>query len=95
MSEVYVNNEAYEADASKANNSDFEQMHNEQKLMLDTIIGIFGGIICIQLLFTCYVFRITIKRFCCGRPIRKFNGMIQLGELSHKTKKEEEELLQE
>ena len=94
MSEVYVE-QTYQANADSSNYSNFEQMHSQQKLMLDAIIGIFGGIICIQLLFTCYVFRITIKKLCCGRPIRKFNGMIQLGELSHEIKKEEKELLED
>lgn len=95
MSEVYIDNQPNNAHVSKANYSEFEDMNNDRKIMLDAIIGIFGGIICIQLLFTCYVFRITIKKLCCARPIRKFNGMIQLGELSHKEEKEEKELLED
>ena len=93
MSEIYVEG-VYQSN-TETNHSNFEEMHNQQTLMLDAIIGIFGGIICIQLLFTCYVFRITIKRLCCARIIRKSGKMVEIGEMSHKTEnKDTEELLE-
>lgn len=88
MSEVYIE-PTYQSN-SGTNYSKFKEMHEQQTLMFDVIIGIFGAIIGLQLLFTCYILRISIHKFCCARPIRKFDGMIQLGELSHKTEKEEE-----
>ena len=88
MSEVYVE-QTYQANADSSNYSKFEEMHSQQKLMLDAIIGIFGGIICIQLLFTCYVFRITIKKLCCGRFIRKSGKMVEIGKMSHTMKNED------
>ena len=93
MSEVYVD-QTYEANADSTNYSKFHDMQTQQKLMLDAIIGIFGAIIVIQFLVFSYYFRESIKNFCCARPIRKFDGMLQLGELSHKIEKEEKELLE-
>ena len=95
MSEVYIaDNHHNDAHISTTNSTALEEMNNENKIMLDTIIGIFGAIIVIQFLVFSYYFRESIKNFCCARPIRKFDGMLQLGELSHKIEKEEKELLE-
>ena len=91
MSEVYIaDNHHNDAHISRTNSTALEDINNENKIMLDTIIGIFGALIVIEFLVFIYYFRESIKKFCCARPIRKFDGMIQLGELSHKTEKEEE-----
>ena len=95
MSEVYIHDHPNDAHISKTNYSEFEDMNNDRKIMLDTIIGIFGAIIIIEFILFCWYFKESIKKYCCARPIRKFDGMIQLGELSHKTKKEEKELLED
>tara|TARA_B110000444_G_scaffold256882_1_gene294180 strand:+ start:139 stop:423 length:285 start_codon:yes stop_codon:yes gene_type:complete len=89
MSEVYIE-PTYQSN-SGTNYSKFKEMREQQTLMFDVIIGIFGAIICLQLLFTCYVFRITINKFCCGRIIRKSGKMIEIGEMSHKIKDEDTE----
>tara|TARA_B110000008_G_scaffold31160_1_gene27931 strand:- start:451 stop:738 length:288 start_codon:yes stop_codon:yes gene_type:complete len=91
MSEVYIaDNHHNDAHISRTNYTALEDMNNENKIMLDTIIGIFGAIIAIQLLVFSYYFRESIKKFCCARPIRKFDGMVQLGEITHTVEKEEE-----
>ena len=90
MSEVYVE-QTYQANADSTNYSKFDDMQKQQTLMLDAIIGIFGAIICLQLLFTCYVFRITIKKLCCGRFIRKSGKMVEIGKMSHTMKNEDKE----
>jgi hypothetical protein len=60
-------------------NTDLE---NQNKVILDTLIGIFGGLILIYMLILIYYFRETIKTIC-NRPLRKTGDMIKLGELSH------------
>ena len=96
MSEVYIaDNHHNDAYISRTNSTALEDINNDQKIMLDTIIGIFGAIIVIEFLVFSYYFRESIKKICCARPIRKFDGMIQLGEITHKVKKEEEELLED
>ena len=72
-----------------------ENTNNENEIILDTIIAIFGAIIGIQLLVFSYYFRVIIRNFCCKRHIRNFDGMVQLGEITHTVEKEEEELLED
>ena len=69
----------------------FEDINNENKIILDSIIAIFGAIIIIQSIIFGYFFREIIIKICCKRPIRKFDGMVQLGEISHSMEKEEKE----
>ena len=96
MSEVYIaDNQHNDAHISRTNYTALEDMNNENKIMLDTIIGIFGAIIVIEFLVFIYYFRESIKKFCCARPIRKFDGMVQLGEITHNVKKDKEELLED
>jgi len=92
MSEVYIE-PTYQG--NNANYSKFQEMHEQQTLMFDVIIGIFGGIIGLQLLFTCYILRTVIHKFCCGRPVRKYGGIVQIGEMSHKIENNNKENLTE
>lgn len=92
MSEVYIE-PTYQR--NNANYSKLEDIQEQQTLMLDAIIGIFGAIIGIQLIFICYVFRMTINKLCCGRIIRKSGKMVQIGKMSHKIEnKDTEDLIE-
>ena len=64
-------------------------IYNENKVLLDSLIGIFGGIIIIYLLVLIYYFRESIKTLC-NRPLRRQKFMIQLGELKHNMDDENE-----
>ena len=88
MSEHYTENNRH---IDNVNYTALENMNNENKIILDTIIAIFGAIIVIQFIIFCYISREIIKNLCCKRHIRNFDGMVQLGEITHTVKKEEEE----
>lgn len=60
------------------------ELENQNKIILDVLIGIFGGLIIINMLILIYYFRETIKTIC-NRPLRKTGGMIKLGEMTHET----------
>lgn len=81
MSDIYVDSQFHK------NNHNYtmmnNQINNKNKLLLDTIIGIFGGIIMLNLLIAIYHFRESIKSIC-NRPLRKKGKMVLLGEMSHK-----------
>ena len=66
------------------------ELENQNKIILDVLIGIFGGLIIINMLILIYYFRETIKTIC-NRPLRKTGGMIKLGEMSHETTENIEE----
>jgi hypothetical protein len=79
MSDQYVESHFYENNNYTKLN---DNMNTHNKLLLDTIIGIFGGIILLNLLIAIYHFRESIKSLC-NRPIRKQGKMVLLGEMSH------------
>ena len=81
MSDVYVESQIHENNHNYTMMND--EINNNNKLLLDTIIGIFGGIILLNLLIAIYHFRESIKSLC-NRPIRKQGKMVLLGEMSHK-----------
>ena len=60
------------------------ELENQNKIILDVLIGIFGGLIIINMLILIYYFRETIKTIC-NRPLRKIGKMIKLGEMTHET----------
>ncbi len=66
------------------------ELENQNKIILDVLIGIFGGLIIINMLILIYYFRETIKTIC-NRPLRKTGGMIKLGEMTHETTEKIEE----
>ena len=67
-----------------------DDLENQNKIILDVLIGIFGGLIIINMLILIYYFRETIKSIC-NRPLRKTGGMIKLGEMSHEIESFDEE----
>ena len=69
-------------------NTGFE---NQNKIILDVLIGIFGGLILINMLIIIYYFRKTIKSIC-NRPLRKTGGMVKLGEMIHEIEQSNEEI---
>lgn len=80
MSEHYVESQFHENNHNYSKLND--NIHQDNKLILDVLIGIFGGLIFINLLIVVYHFREFIKSLC-NRPIRKQNKMVLLGEMSH------------
>tara|TARA_X000001036_G_scaffold43665_1_gene34935 strand:- start:50 stop:340 length:291 start_codon:yes stop_codon:yes gene_type:complete len=79
----------------RSNNYNYSDMNtddleNQNKIILDVLIGIFGGLIIINMLILIYYFRETIKSIC-NRPLRKTGGMIKLGEMSHEIESFDEE----
>ena len=67
------------------------ELENQNKIILDVLIGIFGGLIIINMLVLIYYFRETIKSIC-NRPLRKTGGMIKLGEMRHEIDNSDEEI---
>ena len=79
----------------RSNNYNYSDMNteleNQKKIILDVLIGIFGGLIIINMLILIYYFRETIKSIC-NRPLRKQGKMIKLGEMTHKIDNTNEEI---
>jgi hypothetical protein len=79
----------------RSHNNNYSDMNivleNQNKIILDTLIGIFGGLIIITMLILIYYFRETIKTIC-NRPLRKTGKMIKLGELHHEIEISDEEI---
>ena len=79
----------------RSNNYNYSDMNtgfeNQNKIILDVLIGIFGGLILINMLILIYYFRETIKTIC-NRPLRKTGKMIKLGELHHEIEIFDEEI---
>ena len=79
----------------RSNNHNYSDMNtdleNQNKIILDVLIGIFGGLIIINMLVLIYYFRETIKSIC-NRPLRKTGGLIKLGEMRHEIEQSNEEI---
>ena len=79
----------------RSNNYNYSDMNteleNQNKIILDVLIGIFGGLILINMLILIYYFRETIKSIC-NRPLRKTGEMIKLGEMRHEIEQSNEEI---
>lgn len=89
MADIYIesNTNSYDTNFTK-----LQIINKQNQLILHVIVILFSVIILIQLLFTCYVFRISIKEICCNRIIRKSSKMTEMGELSHKIEEKDSAL---
>ena len=94
MNNVMTDIEIHHDQDYRSNNHNYSDMNtdfeNQNKIILDVLIGIFGGLIIINMLILIYYFIETIKSIC-NRPLRKTGKMIKLGEMSHETTENIEE----